>query len=107
MLNSEQYWVSASVLKALYGGIKLGVEFREAGLRRNEKDGTYLNMHRRFPSDMQGNLGKSLHVFEGRRFVRSEGMCSGIYHQFLSSLTHIRPRVTSREWWREGRTYNA
>ena len=79
---------------------------KRQGRGGTRKEGTYLNMHRRFPGDMQSNLGESLHVLKSRRFVRSEGMCSGIYYQLLSSLTYSRPRVLSREWWREGGTYN-
>jgi hypothetical protein len=58
---------------------------------RVKEEGTYLDMHRRFPSDMKRNLGKSLHILKSRRFVRSKRMCSGIYYQLLSCF------LTSRE----------
>ena len=63
------------------------------GEGRVKKKGTYLNMHRRLPSDMQSNLVKSLHILKSRRFVRSKGMCSGIYDQLLSFLTSSGPKV--------------
>jgi hypothetical protein len=58
---------------------------------RRKKKATHLDMHRRLPSYMQSNLGKSLHILKSRRFVRSKGMCSGVYHQLSSGF------LTSRE----------
>jgi hypothetical protein len=45
---------------------------------------------------MKSDLGKSLHILKSRRFVRSKGVCSGIYYQLLSCfITSSRPMELS------------
>jgi hypothetical protein len=75
---------------------------------RGGTEGTYLNMHRRFPSDMKSDLGESLHILKSRRFVCPKGMCSGIYHKLsILLITSLRTRQSPRKVRKRRRTYNA
>lgn len=57
---------------------------------------THFDVHFRFSSDMQSNLGKRLHVLKRRRLVCSETVGPSIYLSAPYSLPYIQELTVSK-----------